>query len=69
MYVGFGGWGGEEQILGYLKEVWCLPVNLHPQEGQLVVGGGVEGLVVAGIDLLSPVAAHQLPPKAHCNLL
>ena len=34
-----------------------------------MVGGGVKGLVVAGIHLLGPVASHELPSKAHCHLL
>ena len=53
----------------HLQKVARLPVHLHSQKGQLVVGGGVKGLVVAGIHLLSPVASHQLAPKAHRHLL
>ena len=34
-----------------------------------MVGGGVKGLVVAGVHLLGPVASHQLAPKADCHLL
>lgn len=53
----------------HLQKVARLPIHLHPQKGQLVVGGGVKGLVVAGIHLLSAVASHQLATKAHRHLL
>jgi len=53
----------------HLQKVARLPVHLHPQKGQLVVGGGVKGLIVAGVHLLSAVASHELAPKAHRHLL
>lgn len=53
----------------YLQKIARLPVHFHPQESQLVVGGGVKSLVVAGIYLLSPIATHELASKAHCHLL